>query len=167
MTSLSLVWRHILKYDVTFLKRDVTFLNWKIEKNYFLRPVLTFSENAFRHFSRIYQRIYKKKIIVNVGRQLYTLPENLKKIGAKLWPWECRFQKMQNYRYDVIKFKILKSMAIQILQISIKMCVQSFIKIGTLVLYQEKYNWKNRQIKVGLHVFFPKIRLKLFLFNQT
>ena len=110
---------------------------------------------------------FKKKIIVNVGRQLYTLPENLKKIGAKFWPWEWWFQKMQNCRYDVIKLKILKSMAIQILQISIKICVQSFIKIGTLVLYQEKYNWKNRQIKVGLHVFFPKIRLKLFLFNWT
>ena len=28
--------------------------------------------------------------IVNVGRQLCNLPENLKKIGAKMRPWECR-----------------------------------------------------------------------------
>ena len=47
--------------------------------------------------------------IANTGWSNSTSCTNLKKIGQKLRPWECRKDKRTNGRHDVIDFEISKS----------------------------------------------------------
>ena len=101
-------------------------------------------ENADHHFSGIYQLTFGFSIL-NVGRQLCTLPENLKKIGAKMRQWESRVdQKVglvcRHFRFSAILTKNYedKRQNIDILLFSRPESVESDAKIAPIWK-----KWKN------------------------
>ena len=80
----------------------------QIQKFYFWRPFWFFSKTRSAILVEVIDRFCWFSI-ANNGRQLCTLYQLLKKIKAKLRPWECRIEKVQNCCHDVIDFEISKS----------------------------------------------------------
>ena len=87
-------------------------------------------------------------LITNSKRQLSTSSAILKKIKAKLQPWECIIGKIQNGRNDAIRAKFSKWEKNNF--------VPSFIKIGFIVWTIRGYDkHTDRQGSPGFNIFSP------------
>ena len=104
----------------------------RFQKFYFWRPFWFFSKTRFSIMAEVTDRFCWFSI-ANIGRQLCTLCSILKKIGAKLRPWECRNEKRTKWppwRHPFWIFKIREKCH---WQISSRSFVESFIKIDQSV----------------------------------
>ena len=80
----------------------------RFQKFYFWRPFWFFSKTRFSILPEVTDRFCWFSI-ANIGRQLCTLCSILKKIGAKLRPWECPNEKRTKWppwRHSFWIFKI-------------------------------------------------------------
>ena len=104
----------------------------RFQKFYFWRPFWFFSKTRFSIFPEVTDRFCWFSI-ANIGRQLCTLCSILKKIGAKLRPWECRNEKRTKWPPWRHPFWIFKNREKCHWQISSRSFVESFIKIDQSV----------------------------------
>ena len=103
-----------------------------VSKKNFWRPFWFFSKTRFSIFPEVTDRFCWFSI-ANIGRQLCTLCSILKKIKAKLRPWECRNEKgtkWPSWRHPFWIFIIREKCH---WQISSRSFVESFIKIDISV----------------------------------